>query len=55
MLSALCDRLLEKPGMYQNEMVLFLLDEFDVLVTMFSISRALALAGWSKKTVRRIA
>ena len=55
MLNALLDRLLEKPCMYQDEMILFLLDEFDVLVTQFSIGRALASAGWSKKTARRVA
>ena len=31
MLSALCERLIEKPDMYQDEMVLFLYDEFDTL------------------------
>ena len=55
MLDALLDRLLEKPCMYQEEMILFLLDEFDVLVTQFSIGRALASVGWSKKTAGRFA
>ncbi len=55
MLDALLGRLLEKPCMYQDEMILFLLDEFDVLVTQFSIGRALASVGWSKKTARRVA
>lgn len=41
--------------MYQDEMIVFLWDEFDVLVTAHSISRALASAGWSKKTARRVA
>ena len=45
MLNALCDRLLEKPHIYQDEMVVFFWDEFDVLVTTFSISRALASVG----------
>jgi Winged helix-turn helix len=36
-------------------MSIFLYDEFDVLVTTSSISRALALAGWSKKAARRVA
>jgi hypothetical protein len=33
MLEALRVRLLEKPGMYQDEMALFLYDEFQILVT----------------------
>lgn len=41
MLEALCERLIEKPGMYQNEMAIFLYDEFRVLVMQFNISRAL--------------
>jgi hypothetical protein len=41
MLDALCEHLLEKPGLYQDEMVLFLLDEFKVHATTFSIARAL--------------
>jgi hypothetical protein len=36
-------------------MVVFLWDEFRVLVTIFSIGRALASIGWSKKAARRIA
>jgi hypothetical protein len=39
MLSALLNRLIEKPDMYQDEMAVFLFDEFDVLVTTQSISR----------------
>jgi hypothetical protein len=53
-LSALCDRLIEKPDMYRDEMVVFLWDEFDTLVTTSSIGRALASAGWSKKVARRV-
>lgn len=53
--SALCDRLLEKPDMYQDEMLVFLWDEFGTLVTTFSVSRVLASIGWSMKAVRRIA
>ena len=55
MLSALCERLIEKPDMYRDEMVLFLYDEFDTLVTTSSICRTLAAAGWSKKVARRVA
>jgi hypothetical protein len=42
MLAALCDRLLEKPGLFRDEMAVFLYDEFDVLVSVSSIGRALA-------------
>ena len=55
MLAALCERLLEKPELYQDEMAVFLWDEFHVLVTPFSIGRALASIGWSKKAARRVA
>jgi hypothetical protein len=55
MLEALCERLLEKPDLYQDEMAVFLWDEFRVLVTTYSISRALASVRWSKKAARRIA
>ncbi|KAK6850546.1 hypothetical protein PG995_009110 [Apiospora arundinis] len=55
MLDALCDRLVERPEMYQDEMVEFLAAEFDVEVTKMSVSRALVSIGWSKKTTRRVA
>jgi transposase len=55
MLGALCDHLLEKPGLYQEEMAVFLWDEFNVLVSTFSISRSLKAAGWLKKAARQIA
>ncbi|KAK8013502.1 hypothetical protein PG991_009095 [Apiospora marii] len=55
MLDALCDRLIERPEMYQDELVAFLAAEFDVKVTRMSVSRALASIGWSKKTTRRVA
>jgi hypothetical protein len=41
MLEALCDHLLEKPGLYLDEMALFLWDEFGTSVTVSSIRRAL--------------
>jgi hypothetical protein len=50
MLEALREHLLEKPELYQDEMVVFLWDEFHVLVTTFGIGRALASIGWSKKS-----
>ncbi|KAH9225096.1 hypothetical protein K456DRAFT_1945781 [Colletotrichum gloeosporioides 23] len=49
MLAALCERLIEKPNLYRDEIVIFLSDEFNTLVTALSISYALASAGWSKK------
>ncbi|RYP01002.1 hypothetical protein DL763_000423 [Monosporascus cannonballus] len=54
MLQALLDHL-EKPDLYQDEMAIYLYDEFEVLLTTSSISRALASARWSKKVARRIA
>jgi hypothetical protein len=55
MLSALLEQLIEKPELYQDEMAIFLYDEFDALVTTPTISRALASGGWSKKAARRVA
>jgi hypothetical protein len=52
MLEALCDHLLEKPGLYLDEMVVFLWDEFGLPITDSSISRALSSIGWSKKTIQ---
>jgi hypothetical protein len=40
MLEALLEHLLEKPDLYQDEMAVFLYDEFHVLVTIPTISRA---------------
>jgi len=54
MLKALREHLLEKPELYLDEMVVFLWDEFEVLVTTATISRALASIGWSKKTAHRV-
>jgi transposase len=55
MLDALREKLLEKPGMYQDEMVVFLYDEFDALVNVSAVSRALKSIGWTKKASRQIA
>jgi hypothetical protein len=55
MLDALCDRLTEKPGLHRDEMAVFLYDEFGILVSVFSIGRALASVKWTKKVTRRIA
>jgi transposase len=54
-LEALREDLLEKPRLYLYEMIVFLWDEFEVLVTKFSIGRALASIRWSKKIARQVA
>ena len=55
MLDALRERLLEKPGLYLDELVVFIQDEFSVLVAESTISRALKSIGWSKKKARQVA
>ena len=45
MLDALCDHLTEKPGLYVEEMVVFLQDEFDILTSTTSIKRAFSHVG----------
>lgn len=55
MLEALCDHLLERPGLYLEEMAIFLWDEFQTLATTSSIRRALVSKGWSKKTAQQSA
>lgn len=40
MLSALLEHLLRKPGLYLEEMVVYLCDEFGVRVTKSSVGRA---------------
>ncbi len=55
MLSALLKQLIQKPELYQDKIAIFLYDEFETVVTTSTISRALALAGWSKKAARRVA
>lgn len=55
MLEVLKEHLLEKPELYLEEMAVFLWDEFEILVSLSSISRALRSINWSKKTARRVA
>lgn len=55
MLDALQEYLLEKPGSYQEEVVLFLHNEFLILVSASCISRALKSIKWTKKKARYIA
>jgi hypothetical protein len=54
-LNALLEQLIQKPELYQDEMAVFLYNEFEAIVTTPTISRALALAGWSRKAARRVA
>jgi transposase len=54
-LEALYDHLLEKPELYLEEIAIFLQDEFEVLVSISSISKALKSVGWSKKAACRVA
>lgn len=49
MVDALCDHLTEKPGLYLEEMAVFLWDEFNVLPSLSTIQRALSQEGWTKK------
>jgi hypothetical protein len=55
MLDVLREYLLEKPGLYQSEMVDFVHKEFGVRVTTSSIARALHSIGWTRKKIRRLA
>jgi transposase len=42
-------------SLYQDEMALFLLDEFDIQVSTQSIGRMLKSNGWTKKRIHRVA
>lgn len=53
MIEALRDHHLWKPGLYLDEMAVFLWDEFHAMITTSSIRRALVATGWSKKTARQ--
>jgi transposase len=55
MLEALREHLRVKPGLCQDEMAVFLYDEFDILLSTSGISRALKSIGWSKKVTRHVA
>ncbi|KAJ5727959.1 copper amine oxidase [Penicillium malachiteum] len=52
MLEALCHHLSDNPGLYLDEMAIFLREEFNACVANSTISRALTAQGWSKKTCR---
>lgn len=53
MIQTLCEHLLEKPGLFVDEMILFIWDEFHTWVTSSSLKRALVSVGWSKKVARQ--
>jgi len=55
MCDAICQYLLEKPNLYRDELVVFLWDEFERLVTPTIVGRTLKSSGWSKKMARRVA
>jgi len=55
MLSVLLERLIKKSKLYQDEMVLFLYDKFEVVLTTSTISKALALVYWLKKATYCVA
>jgi transposase len=55
MLDALREHLIGKPELYLDEMVVFLFDDFGVLVDASTVSRALKSISWSKKMMRQIA
>jgi hypothetical protein len=55
MLEALRALLGQKPCLQQDEMAIFLFDNFGELLSTSTIGRALRKAGWSKKVARRIA
>jgi hypothetical protein len=55
MVAALVEHLLEKPELYLDEMAWFFWDEFGVIVSTSTISRALHRAGWSKKQAKKVA
>lgn len=53
MFNALCNYLLEKLGLYLDEIVLFIQDEFWILIITLSIRKALIVIGQSKKSIVR--
>jgi len=55
MKAALQEQLLEKPTLYQEEMVAFLKEKFGVQVARSSVGQVLNSMGWSKKNARHVA
>ena len=44
-----CDHLMGRPGLYFEEMAVFLYDKFGISASSSSIKRALSSAGWTKR------
>lgn len=55
MKAALWEYLVEKPTLYQEEMVVFLKEKFGVQVARSSVAHVLKTMGWSKKKARYVA
>jgi hypothetical protein len=55
MMSALCNHLLERPTLYQDEMAEYLMAEFGGHVSKYAVRRVLVSIGWSRKQTRRVA
>lgn len=55
MVAALCQHLRHEPDKDLDEMAWWLWSRYQVTASRWTISRALSSAGWSRKTVRRIA
>ena len=55
MKAALREHLLEKPTLYQEEMVAFLEEKFGIQVARSSVGHVLKSMGWSKKKARHVA
>jgi transposase len=54
-LTALLDHLLTKPDLYLDEMVDFVWDQYEIVVSVASVRRSLKAHDWSKKKNRRVA
>lgn len=52
---ALCEQLVQQPGMLRREMAAFVYERFGVEVSESTITRALKAQSWSRKTIRRVA
>jgi hypothetical protein len=54
-LTALLDHLLTKPDLYLDEMVDFVWDQYELVVSVASVRRSLKAYNWFKKKNRRVA
>jgi transposase len=54
-LAALLDHLLTKPDLYLDEMVDFVWDQYELVVSIASVWRSLKAYNWSKKKNQRVA